>query len=153
MNRQVARVLVALGALGAAAVASVLWPLIVAGAGLVAMLVWQATKCRHRQPLGLLPPVLDEFGERVPARWYCDECDKSWPATFERGHAPIPRFSGYDQSKAAAAARRAAQLEERTRALALKRAGFDAARPPAKPRLKPAPRLKPVSIHGRRIAG
>jgi hypothetical protein len=153
MNRRVARVLVAGGSVGTAAVVTVLWSSIVAGAALVAVVVWQLTKCRHGQRLGLLPPVLNERGERVPARWYCDACGKSWPAMFEHGPAPVPRFSGYDQSKAAAAARRAAELEERTRTLALKRAGLVDARPPAKPRLKPTPRLKPVSINSRRIAG
>jgi len=153
MDRRVARVLVVGGALGAVSVATVLWSSVVAGASVVALVAWQLVKCRHRQPLGLLPPVLNERGEQIPARWYCDECGKSWPALFERGRAPVPRFTGYDPSKAAAAAKRAAELVERTRALALKRAGLNEPAPPATTRGKSAPSLKPVSIHSRRIAG
>jgi hypothetical protein len=153
MERQVVRVLVVGGAFAAAAVATVLWSSVVAGLAVVATLVWQLAKCRHTQPLGLLPPMVNERGENVPARWYCDTCGKSWPAMFEHGPAPVPRFSGYDQSKATAAAKRAAELEERTRALALKRAGLAEPTPGAKTRVRPIPALKPVAIHGRRIAG
>ena len=154
MRRQVAGVLIVAGALGAAAVASAMWSSVVAGALVVAVLVWQLAKCRHAGPLGLLPPLVNERGESVPARWYCDTCGKSWPAMFEHDTQPVPRFTGYDQSKAAAAAKRAVELEARTRALALKRAGLDQPpSPPAKTRLRPASSLKPVSIQSRRIAG
>jgi hypothetical protein len=89
MDRRVARVLVVGGALGAMAVATVLWSSVVAGVSVVAFVVWQLVKCRHRQPLGLLPPVVNERGEQVPARWYCDECGKSWPTHFEHGRGPV----------------------------------------------------------------
>jgi hypothetical protein len=153
MDRRVARVLVVGGAFGAAVVATVLWSSVVAGVSVVALVVWQLAKCRHTQPLGLLPPVVNERGEQVPARWYCDECGKSWPAMFDRGRRPVPRFTGYDQSKAAEAAKRADELEERTRALALRRSGINHPAPVAKARVRPAPPLKPLSIHNRRIAG
>jgi hypothetical protein len=156
MSRQVGRGLVVGGALGVAAVVSVLWPSVFVGAGLVAMLVWQITRCRHSQPLGLLPPIVNERGETVPPRWYCDDCGKSWPAVFEHGPGPVQRFSGYDQSKATAAAKRADELADRTRALALKRAGVNPMSQPSlltKTRATAAPPLKPVPLHGRRIAG
>jgi|SRR5579863_3326756 len=153
MDRRVARVLVVGVALGAVTVVTVLWTSVAAGASVVALVVWQLMKCRHRQPLGLLPPVMNERGEQVPARWYCDECGQSWPAMFERGRGPVQRFTGYDQSKAAEAAKRAGELEERTRALALRRSGINRPVAAAKTRVRPAPPLKPVSIHGRRIAG
>jgi len=72
---------------------------------------------------------------------------------FERGRAPVPRFTGYDQSKAPEAAKRAAQLEQRTRALALRRSGVNHPAPTAKKRVRPTQPLKPVSIQHRRIAG
>jgi hypothetical protein len=156
MPRQVARVLVVGGALGVAAVASVLWPSVFVAAGLVAALVWQMTRCRHSQPLGLLPPLVNERGEAVPPRWYCDDCGESWPAVFEHGPAPVQRFKGYDQSKAATAAKRADELSARTRALALRRAGLNSARQPlllTKTRATSVPPLKPVSLHKQKIAG
>jgi hypothetical protein len=89
-----------------------------------AALAWQFARCRHSGPLGLLPPVHDETGALVPARWYCDRCGKSWPAVFERDQQPITRFAGYDESKAPAASRRADELARRQRALAMRRAGI-----------------------------
>ena len=85
---------------------------------------WQFARCRHSGPLGLLPPLHDETGALVPARWYCDRCGKSWPAVFERDQQPITRFAGYDESKAPAASRRADELARRQRALAMRRAGI-----------------------------
>lgn len=100
MDRRVARALVVGGALGAAAVATVLWSSVVAGVSVVAFVVWQLLKCRHRQPLGLLPPVVNERGEQVPARWYCDECGKAWPANFEHGRAGLQGRSRRSRLKA-----------------------------------------------------
>lgn len=91
-------------------------------------LYWLGT-CRHSGPLGLLPPTTADDGTRLPARWYCDACGKSWPAGLESDHAPVVRFSGYDESKLPAAARRAAAFEKQRTALAAKRAGLSAARP------------------------
>ena len=85
---------------------------------------WQFARCRHSGPLGLLPPMHDETGALVPARWYCDRCGNSWPAVFERDQQPITRFAGYDESKAPAASRRADELARRQRALAMRRAGI-----------------------------
>jgi hypothetical protein len=92
--------------------------------GAVAAVMWQFARCRHSGPLGLLPPVHDETGALVPARWYCDRCGKSWPAVFERTQQPVTRFAGYDESKAPAASRRADELARRQRALAMRRAGI-----------------------------
>jgi hypothetical protein len=86
--------------------------------------IWRSAWCRHAGPLGLLPPVANADGTRSPARWFCDHCGKTWPATFEREQRPVLRFVGYDQSKAPHAARRAEALERRQRVLALRRAGF-----------------------------
>lgn len=100
-----------------------LWGVVLSVAA-VGALMWQFARCRHSGPLGLLPPVHDETGALVPARWYCDRCGKSWPAVFEREQQPITRFAGYDESKAPAASRRADELARRQRALAMRRAGI-----------------------------
>lgn len=99
------------------------WGIVLSLAALAAVM-WQFARCRHTGPLGLLPPVHDETGALVPARWYCDQCGKSWPAVFEREQQPITRFAGYDESKAPAASRRADELARRQRALAMRRAGI-----------------------------
>jgi hypothetical protein len=91
----------------------------------IGAIAW-AMRCRHRGPLGLLPSIVDEAGERLPARWYCDNCGRSWPANFEHEHAPVQRFKGYDESKAVTAARRAKDLERARRALAIRCSGVDA---------------------------
>ena len=102
--------------------------------GAVALAV-PAFRCFHPGPLGLLPPVTLKDGTRTPARWFCDRCGTSWPANFDREHRPIPRFEGYDESKATHAAKRADDLYKRQHAMAVKRAGYTgrreaAARPP-----------------------
>jgi hypothetical protein len=81
-------------------------------------------RCWHRQPLALLPATTDLHGDMLPPRWYCDQCGAEWPAVFERDQTPIQRFTGYDESKAVSAARRAEHLQDRRRALALERAGL-----------------------------
>jgi hypothetical protein len=154
MTRYVARVLIGATVFGVLAVVSVWWSSVLMSAALLAALAWQMARCRHTQPLGLLPPIMDERGQIVPARWYCDTCGKSWPAMFERGKAPVRRFIGYDQSKAVAAARRADELVEGQRALALKRAGIRKSAHLPSVRVKSVPpRPQPVSIQSRRIAG
>jgi hypothetical protein len=90
----------------------------------LAVTAWQLGRCRHRGPLGLLPPTHDDDGHAQPARWFCDACGKTWPAVFEREQRPIARFVGYDESKATAAARRAEELARKQRALAMRRAGI-----------------------------
>jgi hypothetical protein len=115
-----------------------LYPGALTAAGIV---VW-LSRCHHRQPLSLLPPIVDEHGVRTPAKWYCADCGKSWPAGFEHERvAPVRRFSGYDQSKAALAAKRADELAERQRELAIKRAGLSRRRvsPPVEQAKGPVP--------------
>jgi hypothetical protein len=85
---------------------------------------WWLSQCRHRGPLGLLPATTDIDGTALPPRWFCDSCGKTWAAHFEREHTPIQRFTGYDESKAVRAAKRASELADRQRALALQRAGL-----------------------------
>ena len=92
--------------------------------GAVGAAFWWLGRCHHPRPLGLLPPVTDEDGRRQPAQWFCAQCGERFPANFEHERLPIPRFSGYDESKAVAAARRAVDLEQSQRRLAVKRAGM-----------------------------
>jgi hypothetical protein len=125
------------------------WLLAGLGTALVAGL-WRFGRCPHPRPLGLLPPVTDAEGNRTPAQWYCGQCGERFPASFEHEHAPIQRFSGYDETKARNAARRAADLDDRRRQLAVKRAGMTR-RPEAAP-LAPS-RPTPVPIRGNRLAG
>ena len=96
-----------------------------------AVLVWRLSRCSHSGPLGLQPPVTNPDGTRSPAMWFCDRCGKSWPAGLEHDTHVVARFVGYDQSKASGAARRADELGRRTRAMALKRAGYSAGRHPS----------------------
>jgi hypothetical protein len=118
-----------------AAAAAITWALVapvafataVAVAAGGAALYWLG-RCRHSGRLGLLPPTTDADGTRLPARWYCDACGRSWPARLEHDTAPIVRFSGYDQSKLPAAARRAAALEKQRQSLAVRRAGLASTR-------------------------
>lgn len=72
----------------------------------------------------------------------------------------MPRFTGYDESKAVGAAKRAAELADRQRALALQRAGIRPAGSGTK-KVKPAPEpvlasdkadVVPIG-QGRRLAG
>jgi hypothetical protein len=87
-----------------------------------AALIWLC-RCHHRPPLALLPPTTDARGNRRPARWYCDRCGKEWPAVFERPSAPIQKYSGFDPTKAPAAAKRAEELAARLKAAQVARAG------------------------------
>ena len=113
---------------------------------------WWFSRCHHPRPLGLLPPMIDEQGVLQPAQWYCGACGERFPATFVHDRTPIPRFTGYDESKSRVSARRAADLEQNQRRIALKRAGLAgrsriAAQNPA------GARPEPVSIDSRRRAG
>jgi hypothetical protein len=90
-------------------------------------LVW-LSRCRHSGRLGLLPPTTADDGTRTPAKWYCDACGRSWPTGLEHERTPVVRFSGYDQSKLPAAARRAAAHDKQRHSLAVKRAGLSANR-------------------------
>jgi hypothetical protein len=110
--------------------------------------------CRHQGPLALLPSVPTADGERIPARWCCHDCGKTWPAGLDDLAAPVPRFAGFDQKKAAEAARRAIDLERRQRELAVRRAGLtprpETAARQATP-LKIERPARPVAIRGRRV--
>jgi hypothetical protein len=82
-----------LGSIFAMDHAAAIWTF--AALGLVTLSgVWLALRCPHSGPLGLLPPVMNERRERVPARWYCDACGRTWPAGIEHGKPPIQKFSG-----------------------------------------------------------
>lgn len=130
MRRVVTSVVLVGTALAAvAAVVTGTWMMVLATAVAAAGL-WQFGRCHHPGPLGLLPPSTDDAGQPVPARWFCDACGKSWPAAFEHGQPPVRRFEGYDPSKAVTAAKRADDLARRQRALAVRRAGLEAPRPP-----------------------
>lgn len=113
---------------------------------------WWFGRCHHPRPLALLPPVTDEAGRRQPAQWFCSHCGERFPANFEHERLPIPRFSGYDESKAVASARRAADLEQRQRRLALKRAGLAKRAPVRRPAAVAAVRAEPVQLHDHRRA-
>jgi hypothetical protein len=107
------------------------WAVVIASA-VGGPVVWLLSGCSHPGPLGLLPATTDLGGQPLPPRWFCDQCGKTWAANFEKEHKPIPRFTGYDESKAVESARRAAQLADRQRGLALQRAGFRAAVKPSR---------------------
>lgn len=109
---------------GAMAAIGGLWPL--AGLGVVALSgACVALRCSHPGPLGLWPATVNDLNEPVPAQWFCDRCGKSWAADFDRGRPPVQKFTGHDESKAVRSALRATELEQRQRALALRRAGFE----------------------------
>ena len=105
-----------------------------ASASAVFIAVARPWQCRHAEP-GLLPPMTESDGKRVPARWYCSKCGHTWAAAIESEHRPVLRFKGYDESKAVASARRADQLERQQRGLAVKRAGIDTATGPRRARV------------------
>jgi hypothetical protein len=129
-----------------------------AAAGVVMMTIaWRLSGCRHTGPLGLLPATTDFQGTRLPPRWFCDACGKTWTAHFEYESAPIPRFRGYDASKAVRSAKRAADLAERQRALAIQRAGLRPAPKKARALREAVPSVEPADVvpigQGRRLIG
>jgi hypothetical protein len=147
------RVLTPVVILAPAVTGAVLWGLPVWSLGCAVMAAtgaaWYLGRCRHPRPLGLVPPTLGADGQRQGAQWFCGQCGRYWPAVFEHDHAPVQRFHGYDESKARAAAKRAADLADRQRELAVRRGGM-----PKRPASRPAPpAARPVPIRERRIAG
>jgi hypothetical protein len=117
--------------------------------------IWWLVRCHHPRPLGLLPPSTDENGNRLAAQWFCGHCGKKFPARFEHDHAPIQRFEGFDPIKAQNSARRAADFEQRTRKLAVKRSGIKKRQTPAPtpaPAVSPVNRPQPLPGPGRRLA-
>lgn len=121
----------------------------------IAVIAWRLSECSHPGPLGLLPATTDLDGAPLPPRWYCDRCGRTWAAHFEKEHTPVYRFSGYDESKAVHAAKRATELADRQRHLALQRAGLRRASKRVRPVREPAPdSAAVVSIRqGRRLVG
>jgi hypothetical protein len=59
--------------------------------GALAVVTWWMAKCPHPRPLALLPPVVDEIGERQPAQWYCTQCGEQFPARFDHPDMPVVR--------------------------------------------------------------
>jgi hypothetical protein len=136
------------------------------GLTVVGAVAWRLSICSHDGPLALLPATTALDGAPLPPRWHCDACGQTWAANFQKEHTPVRRFTGYDESKAVNAARRAAELADRQRALALQRAGLRPAaatepRAAAARKVKSARRAQPsqdtadvVPIgQGRRFAG
>jgi hypothetical protein len=122
-----------------------------------AVLAWKLSSCPHNGRLALLPATADLDGTMLPPRWYCDACGLEWAAHFEKEQTPVLKFSGYDESKAVHAAKRAAELADRQRTLALQRAGLRPATKKVKtirePILSPdAADVVPIG-QGRRFAG
>jgi len=133
-----------------------LWT-VIAGTALLGAAAWRLTICSHHGPLALLPATTDIHGTPLPPRWYCDACGASWVARFEKEHTPIRKFTGYDESKAVTAAKRAADLADRQRALALQRAGLRPTGKKVKPVPEPALTADTADVvpigQGRRFAG
>jgi hypothetical protein len=128
------------------------------GIAAVGMLAWRLSVCPHEGPLALLPATTDIEGAPLPPRWFCDSCGKTWAANFDRAQTPVAKFTGYDESKAVNAAKRAAELSDRQRVLALQRAGLrPSAAGPRRAPAKPAPVPDTADVvpigHGRRFAG
>ncbi len=146
MHRLIGRALVFVPA----ATGTLMWGLpawlVVSVAGATAGAAWWLGRCHHPRPLGLVPPTTDREGQRRPARWFCGECGRYFSADFDRERGPVLRFPGYDESKARVAAKRAADLTDRQRQLAVRRAGMDQ-------RVPPAPRPQPLPVNNRRRAG
>ena len=126
--------------------------LIVLGAG-AGGAFWWFSRCHHPRPLGLLPPMVDDEGVLQPAQWYCGACGHRFPAEFIHERAPIPRFTGYDESKSRLSAQRAADLEQSQRKMAVKRAGLGKGKAAASAASASGVRPEPVSIDSRRRAG
>lgn len=128
--------------------------LVIAGA-----VAWRLSVCQHDGPLALLPSTTDIDGAPLPPRWFCDACGRTWAANFEKEQTPVRKFTGYDESKAVNAAKRASELAERQRVLALQRAGLRPAAGARKVKSVPEPArsgdhadIVPIG-HGRRFAG
>jgi hypothetical protein len=156
MRRLVACVFVVVAIAVGSRVPGVPWWLLVAAAAGGAVFAWKLGVCSHGVRLGLLPATTDLDGTPLPARWFCDKCGQTWPANFHKEHTPVPRFTGYDETKAVHAAKRASELADRQRALALQRAGLRPAAKRAKSTREPvhvAETADVVPIQGRRFVG
>jgi glutathione S-transferase len=94
------------------------------GLALGTLAIAHFARCRHPHP-ALQPALRDEHGQlQQAARWMCHDCGRSWAADFVKAQTPVVRYAGFDQTKAADAARRARELEVRQRELAMSRAGI-----------------------------
>jgi len=126
------------------------WWLGIAGLSATAGVIYWAGRCSHQLPAALLPPTMDSNGVLRPARWYCDRCGLEWPAAFPKEHHPIQKFTGHDESKAVSSAKRANELVDRQRSLAIERAGL---RPRSASRKSAQAHGDIVHISARRTAG
>jgi hypothetical protein len=130
------------------------------GIAVAGILAVKLSGCSHDGPLALLPATRTSRA-RAATRWFCDECGKTWAANFDKVQTPVRKFTGYDESKAVNAAKRASDLVDRQRALALQRAGMRPAATTRKPKAAPEPvhvpdhaghEVVPIG-RGRRVAG
>jgi len=155
MRRLVVCSVLLLAFAGVLRIAALPWSAVGAGLAVMAVIAWRLSDCSHPGPLGLLPATTDLDGAPLPPRWYCDRCGRTWAAHFEKEHTPVYRFSGYDESKAVHAARRATELADRQRHLALQRAGLRRAAKRVKTARQPeSDAADIVSIRqGRRLVG
>jgi hypothetical protein len=121
---------------------------ILSGAAAVA-LVWWLGRCRHPNPHYVRPQRSDE-----PGRYCCYECGRSWQVeTRDPAWHPtrlVQKFSGFDQTKAAAARSRAAAEASRHQRIALQRG--DPARPASQLRRRPSRHAEVVDLNSRKPA-
>jgi hypothetical protein len=157
MRRLVAGVLLLLAFAGGLRTPGLPWWGLAALMIAASWLAWRLSVCPHNGPLALLPATTDFDGTTLPPRWFCDACGKEWAAHFEKEQTPVRKFIGYDESKAVGAAKRAAELVERQRQLALQRAGLRPATRRAKSVREPALTPDTADVvpigQGRRFAG
>jgi hypothetical protein len=158
MRRIVACIVLLLVLAGGLWVPALPWWGLAALMAAAAVLAWKLSSCPHRGPLALLPATAGLDGAMRPPRWYCDACGLEWEAHFEKAQTPVRKFTGYDESKAVHAAKRAAELADRQRTLALQRAGLRPAARKVKTARPPALSTDAADVvvpirQGRRLAG
>jgi hypothetical protein len=124
MRRIIACSVFVIALVGGLQISGLPWWGLACGLCIVGAMAWRLSICPHDGPLALLPATTALDGSPLPPRWHCDACGQTWAANFAKERTPVRRFTGYDESKAVNAARRAAELADRQRALALRRAGL-----------------------------
>jgi hypothetical protein len=157
MQRIIALAVILLAFIGGLRIPGLPWWALAIGMAILALAAWRLSTCSHPSPLALLPATTELDGTPLPPRWFCDRCGKSWPANFEKEQKPVYKFNGYDESKAVHAARRATELADRQRQLALQRAGLRAASKRAKTVREPVHAPDSADVvpigQGRRLVG
>lgn len=153
MQRWFSRAAVAVPAVAGASFVQPAWLVVSAASLAAATAFWWLSRCHHPRPLGLLPPTADAAGVEQPAQWFCGHCGKRWPAAFDHGKSPVQRFRGYDESKAKASAKRAEELADSQRKLAVRRAGMTARNAPADRMSRPLRPSAAVPIRPRQLVG